>query len=258
MTPRDALADGRLADAVTAQQQVVADRPGDPAARLFLFELLTLAGRLRAAADQLRAIASDAPDWPRSRRRFLRLLTAEHRRSHRLRRPRFVLPPPPHVRRRRAALDALTVGDVGRAVRLIDRADAVTPAFGGHVDGREFDGLRDADDRFTAVLEGFAGREYVWVPFDQLRRVTLAPAAGVLDAAFRPADVTLADGRRVGLVLPLVYPGSHAADGAFAAGQDTDWPPAGGLACGVGARVLLAGDEELPLGEVRQLDVRVS
>jgi type VI secretion system protein ImpE len=258
MSARDALADGRLADAVALQQAEVAGRPGDPAARLFLFELLTLAGQLREALTQLRQIDSGAADWPRSRRGFSRLLAAEHRRSHRLRLPRFLLPPPPHARRRRAAVAALAAGDLDRATALIDRADATTPTFAGHIDGREFDGLRDTDDRFASVLEGFAGREYVWVPFDQLRRVALASAAGVLDAAYRPAEVTLAVGRRVGLVLPLLYPGSHAADGAFAAGHDTDWPPAGGLLCGVGARVLMIGDDELPLAGVRQIDLTAS
>jgi protein involved in temperature-dependent protein secretion len=43
----------------------------------------------------------------------------------------------------------------------------------------------------------------------------------------------------------------------FACGQETDWPEnPGGLVVGVGARVLIVGEEELPLGECRQIDVR--
>ncbi len=124
------------------------------------------------------------------------------------------------------------------------------------MDGREFEGLRDTDDRFGSVLEVFLGGDYVWVPFEQVRRLTLDPPAGVLDAAFRPGHLALANGPELRVLVPLVYPGSHRAGGEFALGRETDWPEApGGLACGVGARVLMVGDEELPLGECRQIDL---
>jgi type VI secretion system protein ImpE len=258
MTPRDALAEGRLADATALQEAAVHDRPHDPAARLFLFELYTLAGRLFDARDQLRAISSRDPNWPASRGGFLRLLRAEYRRTHRVRRPAFLADPPAHARRRWKAVRALRGGDGDDASLWVDRADTVSPCpyLSGHVDGREFEGLRDTDDRFASVLEVFVGGEYVWVPFEQLRRVALDPAAGVLDAAFRPGQVALTGGPELRVMLPLVYPGSHEAGGAFALGQETDWPESpGGLACGVGSRVLMLGDEELPLGECRQIDL---
>ena len=255
-TPRDALADGRLADAIPLQAAAVRAAPADPAARLFLAELLALAGRLADARDELLAVASDAPDWPAARRRFVRLLKAEHRRSHRGRPPEFVADPPAHARRRWRVVRAVRAAGWDAAAAAADRADALSPVIAGHLDGREFHGLRDADDRFASVLEVFSGADYLWLPWEAVRRVTLAPPAGALDAAFRPARVRLAGGADADVVLPLLYPGSGAADGAFAAGLDTDWAEAGGLLCGVGARVLFAGDEEVPLGEVRQLELR--
>src|SRR5438067_10199522 len=172
MTPRDALADGRLADAITLQEAAVRDRPDDPAARLLLFELDTLAGRLADARDQLRAVHSGDPNWPASRAGFLRLLRAERRRG-RGRRPEFLADPPAHARRRWNAARALRGGDGEAAAAWIDRADAVSPCpyLSGHVDGREFEGLRDTDDRFGSVLEVFLGGEYAWVPLEQLRRL---------------------------------------------------------------------------------------
>jgi type VI secretion system protein ImpE len=250
MTPHAALADGRLADAVALQSAIVADGPDDPAARLFLVELLAVAGRFREAWDHLRRITSDDPGWPASRRRFARLVRAAARREAG-RRPTFLADPPPHAARRRRALRA----EPAAAVRLIDRADAATPHLFGHVDGREFDGLRDADDRFASVLEAVVGREYVWVPWEHLRRITLAPVEHILDRAFRPARLRLADYSEVPAHLPMVYPGS-AGDDAFALGLDTDHPdPAGGPVRCVGGKLLLLRDEELPLAEVRQIDV---
>jgi type VI secretion system protein ImpE len=254
--PRDALAAGRLADAVELQDAVVRGRPGDPAARLFLFELLALAGRLRDARDHLREVESDAPDWPAVRRNFLRLLKAEHSRSHRNRKPAGLLPWPAHARMRWRGVRGLRA-EAPAAADWCDRADAAAPLVAGHIDGREFEGLRDTDDRYAAAFELLVGAEYVWVPFEQVKRLTLAPPAGALDAAFRPARVLLATGDEVAGVVPLVYPGSHTEDGAFAAGQDTDWRTAGGgVTCGVGARVYLAGDEEVMLNEIRQFELR--
>jgi type VI secretion system protein ImpE len=259
MTARDALAAGQLAEAVAAQEAVVRQHPDDPAARLFLFELLTLAGRLGAARDELRAVVSDNPDWSATRRNFLRLLKAERRRTERGRRPLFLREPATHAKRRWSAIRALRREDAEAAADWIDRADLASPSLAGHVDGREFEGLRDTDDRFGSVLEAFVGADYVWVPFEQLRRVTLFPAAGVLDAAYRPARLRLVGGTELSATLPLVYPCSHEAGGVFAAGQETDWPESpGGLVCGVGARVLMVGEEELPLGECRQFDIQVT
>ena len=255
MSPRDALADGRLVDAVELQEAAVRDRPDDPAARLFLFELLTLSGRRNDARDQLRAIASPDPAWPPARRGFERLLKAEAARSRGERTP-FGEDVPVHLKARWRAFHALRAGRPDEAAAWVDRADAASPAVAGHVDGREFEGLRDTDDRFGSVLEAFVGPAYVWVPFERLRRIALAPAAGVLDAAFRPARLRLADGRELAITLPLLYPGSHGADGVFAAGLETDWPDAGGPACGVGARVLMVGEEELVFGECRQFELR--
>ncbi len=255
MTARDLLADGNLTAAVAAQEDHLTRWPADPAARLFLFELLTLAGRLPEARDELLRIDSPDPAWPAARRRFLDLLRGEYGRSVRGRRPRFVEPPPPHARYRRRVLLAIQAGDAAAAERWADRADATAPHLSGHLDGREFDGLRDADDRFAGVVEAFAGRVYVWLPLDQVRRLTLATPAGVLDEAFRPAQATLVDGRTLDLILPLTYPESAAAGDAFALGQDADWPDRGGPVVGVGAKVLLVGDDEAALADVRQVDL---
>lgn len=257
MTPRDALSEGRLTDAIALQEAIVRDELAEPAAQLFLFELYTLAGRLTDARDQLKAVQSHDPNWPASRSGFLRLLRAEHRRR-RGRKPVFLADPPTHARRRWNAVRALRDGDGDAAATWIDRADSVSPCpyLSGHIDGREFEGIRDTDDRFASVLEVFVAGEYVWVPLEQLRRLTLDPPVGVLDAAVRPGQVALTTGSELRVLVPLVYPNSADAGDEFALGREADWPEAaGGLACGVGARILMIGEEELPLGDCRQLDL---
>jgi type VI secretion system protein ImpE len=257
MTPREYLAQGELKAALSAQQEVVEQSPADAANRLFLFELLMLAGRLVEARDQLRSIESDDPDWPRSRKAFARLLRAERRRSHG-RKPIFVQEPPAHARLRLAGWHAFRQENYELASARFDRSEARSPAIHGHVDGREFEGLRDSDDRFGAVLEVFVGSEYVWLPLDHVRRLVLSPAQGVLDCALRPGRVTLTDGTVLDVFVPLVYPGSQIEDDRFAIGDDTDWPALdSGLVIGIGAKVLLVGEEELRLSDCTQFDLRV-
>lgn len=251
----EALADGRLSDAVAEQRAAVQHAPS-PSARFFLFELLVLADHLAAAREQLDAIDADEPAWP-TRIRYRQLLRAIRRRNHLRRRPEFLSPPPAHARRRWNAARAVEAGDAPRGVRWVDRADAATPEVRGFVDGREFMGLRDGDERFASVFELFAGGRYLWVPFEQVRAVVFQPTAGVMDMAYRPAEVRLTDGRTLDVTLPLVYPLSAESGDEFALGENVDWTSeAAGPVCGFGAKVYFIGEEELPLSQIRMLELR--
>jgi type VI secretion system protein ImpE len=144
------------------------------------------------------------------------------------------------------------------AVRCMDAADAVTPEVWGFIDGQEFAGLRDADDRFASVLEAFQDGEYLWFAWDGLRKVELAPAEVLLDQLYRPATITLKDKSNFAVHLPLVYPGSHGVDDPFALGTLTEHVcPDGGPTRCVGGKLLLVGDDaEVPLRECRMIEIR--
>lgn len=255
MTPQAALEASRLRDAIPLQAAVVAERPADPAARLFLFELQLVANDFRDAWETLNAIRSADPAWPAAKRWYRRIVRCAVARE-RGRRPAFAADVPRHARRRWQAARAVRRGDPHAATDFVDRADHATPHVLGHVDGRPFAGLRDADDRFASVLEAFVGGRYVWLPFEHLNRIALAPAARLLEGAYRPARVRFADYRECSAVLPLVYPQSAAED-VFLLGSETDHVnPDGGPTRCVGGKLLLVGEEELPLGDVRQLDIK--
>ncbi len=255
MTPQTALAEFRLRDALALQDKVAAERPNDAAAQLFLFELQLVANLFGEAWATLNAVHSPDPTWPASRAWYRRVVRCAAARE-RGRRPAFAAAVPRHARRRWQAIRALRQSRPAGAIDFIDRADHASPHILGHLDGRPFDGLRDADDRFASVLEAFVGGRYVWLPFEHLTRVTLAPSTRLLENAYRPARIRFADGGECAAVLPLVYPGSDAED-VFLLGTETDHinPDAGPTRC-VGGKVLLVGEEELALGEVRQLDVK--
>jgi type VI secretion system protein ImpE len=259
MTIHDALAEGRLAQAIALQEAAVAANPDDPAARRLLVDLLAFAGRPDEALEHLAQIRSDDPEWPEVERALHRLFRAERLRSVELRKPQVrPEPPPKHATRRWLAVKNLRRARADVAVRCIDAADAVAPHPRGFLDGQEFDGLRDADDRFASVLEAFLGGEYFWFAWEGLRKVTLAPATVLLDQLYRPATVTMKDGTEFAVHLPLVYPGSHRADDVFALGTETDYVcPDGGPTRCIGGKSLLVGDgAEVPLSECRMIEVR--
>src|SRR5688572_3697140 len=162
MTVHDMLAEGRLADAVARQEAAVEAAPADPAARRLLVDLLAFAGRLDDALAHLDRIDSDAPEWPEVARGLHRLFRSERLRTAEGREPTiFPNPPPKHTTKRWQAVKLLRRARPDDATKAVDAADVLAPNVRGFIDGREFDGLRDADDRFGSVLEAFRGGEYL-------------------------------------------------------------------------------------------------
>ena len=259
MTVHDLLAEGRLADALALQEAAVEAAPTDPAARRLLIDLLAFSGRLDDALEHLDRIDTDASDWPEVARGLHRLFRSERLRTAEGREPTITPDPPPkHATKRWQAVQLLRRARPDDAVKAIDSADALAPRVRGFIDGREFDGLRDADDRLGSVLEAFRGGEYLWVPWESLQKVVLAPPTALLDQLYRPATLAFRDGTTAEMHLPLVYPASYRAEGVFALGSETDHvcPDNGPTRC-VGGKLLLVGeDDEVVLSECRIIEVK--
>jgi type VI secretion system protein ImpE len=259
MTPHDALAEGRLADAISLQEAAVAAAPDDPAARRLLVDLLVFAGRLDEASEHLSQINSDSPEWPETERNLHRMFRSERLRSVEGRQPQIrPEPEPKHASRRWLAIKAIQQARPDDAVKCIDAADSVTPEVWGFLDGQEFEGLRDSDDRFASVLEVFLGGEYFWYAWESLRKVTLSSATVLLDQLYRPAVLTLKDASTLSVHLPMVYPRSYRAEDVFALGLEMDHvcPDSGPTRC-IGGKLLLVGDgAEVPLAECRMIELR--
>ena len=250
MTPSEALHAGELETAIRLQRHAT-----DAIGRLALAELLGVAGAYVEALEVLAAVNSPDAHWPATRQSFARVLRAAGRRQAG-RRTRFVESEPLHLRHRWRAY-RLQPTEPELAARHVDRADSLAPELAGHADGREFLGLRDADDLFGSVLEFVARGRWAWVAWESLARVRLAAETGTLDIAFRPATLTFRDGQELGVALPLIYPHSGETDGAFRCGLETDFDAApGGPTLGIGARLLQLGDDEVPLGLLRRIDIR--
>jgi type VI secretion system protein ImpE len=255
MTATDAFQAGKLQQALDAQIHEVRANPADDARRLFLFELAAFAGDLDRARRQIDALSYDDPDLERARENYRKLLDAEELRRRLFRdgvQPSFLADPPEHVAYRLDALRLLREGRAPEAAELLDKANDMAPPLRGTLNGKPFDVLRDADDVFGPVLEVFAEGKYFWVPLSQVETAAINPPRFPRDLIWVPARLVTVLGEEGDVFLPALYPGSHEhADEAVKLGRATDWTAEAPVR-GAGARVFLAGDDDISLLEWRE------
>lgn len=256
MTPTELFHEARLTEALEAQRAVVAARPDDVAERMLLCELLAFTGDRDAVLKHLDRLANEPPDVQEYLREWRELLHADGARH-------AGQPPDPlqsrtaqFVLRLRANADSRWF-DPERAVNSLDDADELAPCVEGHVDGRPFEGWRDADDLLGPMLEVFRGDRFAWVGTEQVRKLRLEVGHELRDILYRPATLWLVDGSEHEVFIPGLYvrTADHPEDG-IRSGAGIDWVDRDGIMRGLGSRTFLFGEEELTMDEFRQVEVR--
>lgn len=257
---------GRLVEAVHAQGESVRAKPQDPERRFVLFTLLAFAGDLVRAAKQLEALGTAAAGGAIEMRTLLcrGLLAAElERRAVWEGRARPLLAPDanPALVKRLDALTALHAGDAGATSRALDESNALLTPVRGRCNGRAFEQIRDTDDFSAPVIELLVQGRCLWLGFDQLRSLELAPPESMLDLLWAPARLIDTRGNEANVTIPTLYTGSHAEpDDRLRLGRLTEWRDALGVAArGVGQKVLLGvgaeGEDEWSLLDLRSLEI---
>jgi len=254
MSPTELFQEARLDEAIAAQRVIVEARPDDVSERLLLSELMAFSGNrevVRRCLDQI-----EPPEVQEFVREWRKLLTADDAR-HAGVPPQFLIDPPAHILQRLNAAKLLVAGRDEEARELLDDADELASWVEGYVDGRQFEGWRDADDLLGPVVEAFHGERYLWIPIEQVRKLRLDEGDELRDALYRPATVQLRDESQWEVFIPALYAGTaeHPEEG-IRTGAGVDWVDRGGLVRGVGSRTYLFGEEELSLSEFRQVEVR--
>jgi type VI secretion system protein ImpE len=248
---------GKLSDAIAAQVQEVKSHPTDHGRRLFLFELLAFSGDLDRARKQIEAIHYDEMERESARVAYRQLLDAEQARRRVFRdgiMPQFLTQPPQYLYQRLDAINCLRANRPGDAAALLARADEAAPPIKGTLNGKAVVGLRDCDDLFGPVLEVMAHGDYFWLPLEQVESLHLNAPKFPRDLLWLPAKLSIREGPAGDVFLPALYPGSYEhADEQIKLGRATDWTqPQEGPTRGVGARILLAGDEAVGVLEWRE------
>jgi type VI secretion system protein ImpE len=256
MSPTELFHEARLNEALEAQRAVVADRPDDVAERLLLCELLAFTGDRAAVRHHLARLGTAPSKVGAYVDEWRALLHADD--------ARHAGQPPDCLPNRSAQLELRLRADsrsrwfdAVRGADFLDDADESAPWIEGHVDGRPFDGWRDADDVLGPVLELFRGDRFAWIGMDQVRKLRLDEGHELRDILYRPATLWLTDGSEYEVFIPGLYTGTaeHDEEG-IRTGAGIDWVEWNGVMRGLGSRTFLFGEEELTLDEFRQIEIQ--
>ena len=249
---------GKLAEATAAQLAAVRDDPGNSGKRLHLFELAMFGGDLVRAQKQLTSTTFPDPAQNMGVAEYLLLIEGEAKRRAWLEsgaRPTLVGPEVPHVTARLEAWDLMRAGDVAGAEQALARADELSPTLKGTFNGTEFDGFRDADDRFGGVIEILVEGRWTWLPLELVATVTANAPAAPRDLYWVHIAMQLRTGQSGEAYMPALYPGTAAhIDEAIKLGRETDWKEWGESALtGLGRRMFRIGDGFQSALELREL-----
>ena len=250
---------GDLSAAIGKVGDELRNDPADARRRSFLFELLCFAGDLERAAKQLDVLARGDTEAEIAVSRYRAALDAEKLRRALFtdgRRPGLPKDVPPYTEQHLAAIVHVREGRVEQARELLEQALETRPAVACNINGENFEDIRDADDLLAPFLEIFTVNNYSWVPWEAVKSITIEPPKSLRDLMWMPATVELHIGPLGEVFLPVLYAQSYLhADNQVKLGRVTDWrADIEGLALASGQKMLVAGDRDWPLLEIRELE----
>lgn len=250
------LRDGDLDGARAALVESVKSNPADPQARMFLFQLLAVAGEWERARTHLEALARLSPEAQMLATVYSQAMKAEAQRAEifagRERMPiiRGSWAEPLADAIHHYANGRVPDGDSARDAALDQAPD--TP---GNLDGVRFEWIADADARFGPTIEAIIHGRYGLVAFSEIERLESEGPKDLRDTVWLPVQIAFREGQSVAALLPSRYPGSEQnADLNLRMGRGTGWQAGPGGETGSGQHLLaLSGGEETGLLSVRSL-----
>jgi len=251
---------GKLAACLTELQDEVRRRPADAKLRIFLAQLLMVTGDWERALTQL-SVASelDASAIP-MKHTYTAAVQCERLRGGVFRGERSPLVFGEPTQWIASLLQSLTLEAQGRgaeAAALRAKALEDAPATSGKLNGERFEWIADADARIGPVLEVLLNGSYYWVPFERIRHIQFEKPEDARDLVWVPAQFIWSNGGEAMGLVPARYPGSDTdEDEAVRLSRKTYWRElADGSFAGVGQRILATDAAELPLLEVREVEL---
>jgi len=230
MRPEDLFREGKLEEAISLLGAQLREDPANGRKRTFLFELLCFAGEYDRAEKQLDLLGDQNKDAMLGSLLYRGALNAEQTRQGMF---------------RNGTLAAVTSG----------------APVSGMLNGKPFQSITDADPRIGAKLEIIAAGDYMWVGFEHIARLALDPPKNLRDLMWAPARLRTGPsfkGQDLGEVLiPALAAGSVDSDEPeIRLGRVTEWfRDETGVEFPLGRKVLLVDGEEVPILEIRTLEM---
>ncbi len=255
---------GNLEAALAAVTATVKAEPTNADARWLMAEILLVMGNTERADRMLEAASLQEPNPAVIE--FRQLLRAEVTRTQVVRDGRA----PKYqgddaTPAQQAALRArmlLRTGDIRAASEAAEQVESLRePASGRRIDTQgvstTFDDLRDADDLCAAEFEVLTtGGDHLLLPVSRVRSLSFDVPRRTRDLVWRRCTIDLKDGTEGVVFMPSLYIGAAAeTEPALLLGRATEWTDvAAGPVRGRGQRMLLVGEELLPLNSLHRVE----
>ncbi len=261
MRAEELLKSGDLDGTLAALQAEIRSRPADARLRIFLFQLLCVAGDWKRAVTQLKVSAElDAVATPMAQTYREAIICEVYREKVFAgeKDPLVFGEPQEWLALLVEALKALVQGRSADAAALRARAFEAAPAVEGMLNDQPFEWIADADSRLGPVLEAVVNGKYFWMPFGAIAKITAEPPRDLRDVVWTPVNITLKNGGDIVALLPTRYAGTaKAGNAAQKLSRATDWTDAGDETfVGLGQRLLTTDQGDTALMDLRSLTIR--
>jgi type VI secretion system protein ImpE len=138
--------------------------------------------------------------------------------------PEFMTQTYPYVDSLLAANNRVREGNAAEARELLDLVEEERPAFPCKVNGEGFSDFRDYNDLTMCVFEVIFKESYLWIPFEQVRKIEFFKPKTLRDLYWIQAQVELKNGTNGEMFLPALYSGTWKSDNdQVRLGRMTDW-----------------------------------
>lgn len=250
---------GNLSGAVEAALGAVKSKPTDVPLRTFLFELSCFAGDWSRAEKQLDVIGHQDANAMIGSLIYRQCVEAERKRSGFFEsglKPEFLADPPDYIYGLLTANNRLREGNGAEAREILDKVEEDRPAFACSVNGTELSDFRDYNDTTSSILEVFIKDSYVWVPLEQIVKVTFIEPNTLRDLFWIRAELETTNGTNGEVMVPALYEGSfRSSDDQVKLGRMTDWRDAGNeIFIGEGQKSYWMDGVDRPILELKTLE----
>jgi type VI secretion system protein ImpE len=250
--------EGNLQDALEDLQQEIRKQPENSRHRVFLFQLLAVLGQWERVLNQLNVLSDlEVSAWPMLHI-YREAIQSEVLRQEIFagrRQPLLLGEPPDWMAMSLESMRLMGEGRYDLAVSLRNEAFEQAVASSGTINGHAFQWIADADPCLGPVLELILNGRYYWVPFQQVRTITVPEPQDLRDLVWLPAQFVWENGGQAHGLIPTRYVGSERSPDPFIQlARKTEWTElAEGVYRGLGQRMLATDQDEYPLLEVREI-----
>jgi len=232
--------------------------PADARLRTYLFQLCAIRGDWERALAQLQVAAQLSPIALAMAQTYREAVRAEVFRAEVFagrKQPSFLGQPPAWAGLLLESLKLLAEGHADKAEAMRGDALESAPASAGSLDGQAFEWIADADSRIGPVCEAIVDGKYVWIPFENLVRLTIEPPTDLRDFVWSAAHMQLVNGGETVALIPSRYPASEAsADPIIRLARKTEWRElAPDTFVGFGQRMWATDAGEYPMLDTREI-----